>query len=82
MSADDFLRNNRGIDDGADLDPEFMRALYDRIVTNEIKMKDEDDDGAAGGGGKGGKAAKDAEEAGGAGGRLQPGRVGGGGLEI
>lgn len=39
MSAEGFLKNNRGINDGADLDPEFMRALYDRIVNNEIKVR-------------------------------------------
>ena len=38
-AAQDFLRNNRGINDGGDLDPEFMEALYLRIVHNEIKMK-------------------------------------------
>jgi brefeldin A-inhibited guanine nucleotide-exchange protein len=36
----DFLRNNRGINDGGDLDAEFMESLYDRIITNEIKMED------------------------------------------
>lgn len=35
----DFLRNNRGINDGGDLPEDFMGALYDRIQTNEIKMK-------------------------------------------
>ena len=39
MSKADFLRNNRGINDGGDLPAEFMEALYDRIITNEIKMK-------------------------------------------
>lgn len=38
MSADDFLKNNRGINDGQDLPAEFMRSLYDRIVNNEIKV--------------------------------------------
>lgn len=33
-----FLKNNRGIDDGADLPETYMRDLYDRIVNNEIKM--------------------------------------------
>lgn len=36
-----FLRNNRGINDGADLPEEFMTALYDRIAGSEIKMKDD-----------------------------------------
>ena len=35
----DFLRNNRGINDGADLPEEYLCNLYDRIVSNEIKMK-------------------------------------------
>ena len=35
----DFLRNNRGINDGGDLPEEYMSALYERIQTNEIKMK-------------------------------------------
>lgn len=38
MSAEDFLKNNRGINDGADLAPEFMRSLYERIVCNEIQV--------------------------------------------
>ena len=42
MSKSDFMRNNRGINDGGDLPPDFMGALYDRIVNDEIKMKDED----------------------------------------
>lgn len=54
MSKADFLRNNRGINDGGDLPAEFMEALYDRILSNEIKMKDEPlamGDGAAAGAG-------------------------------
>lgn len=42
MSAEDFIRNNRGIDDGKDLSEEYMRSLYERITKNEIKMKEED----------------------------------------
>lgn len=30
MSCDGFIRNNRGINDGADLEPDFMKALYER----------------------------------------------------
>jgi len=33
------LKNNRGINDGADLPEGYMTELYDRILTNEIKMK-------------------------------------------
>lgn len=39
MSPEDFLKNNRGINDGSDLPADFMRALYDRIVNNEIKVR-------------------------------------------
>lgn len=39
MSKADFIRNNRGIDDGKDLPEEYLGALYDQIVKNEIKMK-------------------------------------------
>ncbi|GIL58910.1 hypothetical protein Vafri_13917 [Volvox africanus] len=48
MSKAAFLKNNRGINDGGDLPEDFMSALYDRIVSNGIKMKD---DGAPGTGG-------------------------------
>lgn len=42
MSADDFIRNNRGIDDGKDVPEEYLRSLYERISRNEIKMKEDD----------------------------------------
>lgn len=42
MSAEDFIRNNRGIDDGKDLPEEYMRSLFERISRNEIKMKEDD----------------------------------------
>lgn len=42
MSAEDFIRNNRGIDDGKDLSEDYMRSLYERITKNEIKLKEED----------------------------------------
>ncbi|AQL04912.1 Brefeldin A-inhibited guanine nucleotide-exchange protein 1 [Zea mays] len=38
MSKADFMRNNRGIDDGKDLPEDYLSALYDQIVNNEIKM--------------------------------------------
>ncbi|KAL3649473.1 Brefeldin A-inhibited guanine nucleotide-exchange protein 2 [Castilleja foliolosa] len=41
MSADDFIRNNRGIDDGKDLPEEYLRSLYERMSRNEIKMKED-----------------------------------------
>ncbi|KAL3351045.1 hypothetical protein AABB24_023442 [Solanum stoloniferum] len=39
MTKADFIRNNRGIDDGKDLPEDYLGALYDQIVRNEIKMK-------------------------------------------
>lgn len=42
MSAEDFIRNNRGIDDGKDLPEEYMRSLYERITKSEIKMKEDE----------------------------------------
>ncbi|KAG8070129.1 hypothetical protein GUJ93_ZPchr0006g41232 [Zizania palustris] len=38
MSKSDFIRNNRGIDDGKDLPEAYLSILYDQIVKNEIKM--------------------------------------------
>ncbi|KAM0852329.1 hypothetical protein ACQ4PT_051816 [Festuca glaucescens] len=38
MSKSDFIRNNRGIDDGKDLPESYLSTLYDQIVKNEIKM--------------------------------------------
>ncbi|KAL9272106.1 Brefeldin A-inhibited guanine nucleotide-exchange protein 1-like protein, partial [Drosera capensis] len=38
MTKADFIRNNRGIDDGKDLPEDYLGAIYDHIVKNEIKM--------------------------------------------
>ena len=38
MTKSDFIRNNHGIDDGKDLPEEYLGAIYDQIVKNEIKM--------------------------------------------
>ncbi|XP_044507637.1 brefeldin A-inhibited guanine nucleotide-exchange protein 1-like isoform X2 [Mangifera indica] len=38
MTKADFIRNNRGIDGGKDLPEQYLGALYDQIVKNEIKM--------------------------------------------
>ncbi|KAK4401299.1 Brefeldin A-inhibited guanine nucleotide-exchange protein 1 [Sesamum angolense] len=37
----DFIRNNRGIDDGKDLPEDYLGTLYDDIMNNEIKMSTE-----------------------------------------
>ena len=39
MSLSQFLNNNRGIDEGGDLDAEMMTQLYHSIVKNEIRME-------------------------------------------
>ncbi|KAF9058169.1 hypothetical protein BJ165DRAFT_1334026 [Panaeolus papilionaceus] len=41
MTKPDFIRNNRGINDGQDLPEELLSSIYDEIVNNEIRMKDE-----------------------------------------
>jgi brefeldin A-inhibited guanine nucleotide-exchange protein len=41
MTKADFIKNNRGINDGADLPEEFLSSIFDEIVLNEIRMKDE-----------------------------------------
>ncbi|KZT24537.1 hypothetical protein NEOLEDRAFT_1094323 [Neolentinus lepideus HHB14362 ss-1] len=41
MTKAGFVKNNAGINDGADLPEEFLSALYDDIVANEIRMRDE-----------------------------------------
>lgn len=44
MAQADFIKNNRGINDGQDLPPEeLLRSIHDDIVNNEIPMKDEVD---------------------------------------
>lgn len=45
MTKGDFIKNNRGINDGADLPEEILSQIFDEIVTNEIRMKDEIDTG-------------------------------------
>jgi len=39
MTLAQFLRNNRGIDNGGDLPDELMTDLYRKIVANEIRME-------------------------------------------
>ncbi|ORX40224.1 hypothetical protein BD324DRAFT_644628 [Kockovaella imperatae] len=41
MTKEEFIRNNRGINDGNNLPEEFLTDIYDEIQSNEIKMKDE-----------------------------------------
>lgn len=41
MSLDEFIRNNRGIDDGQDLPKELLQRLYVSITTRAIQMAEE-----------------------------------------
>lgn len=41
MTKEQFLKNNRGIDQGKDLGQEFLESIYDVILSDEIIMKDE-----------------------------------------
>lgn len=47
MTKPDFLKNNRGINGGEDLPEEFLSQIFDDIVNNEIRMKDEVEAGLA-----------------------------------
>ncbi|KAI1637821.1 guanine nucleotide exchange factor for ADP ribosylation factor [Biscogniauxia mediterranea] len=49
MSKEDFIKNNRGINDNADLPPEYLIGIYDEIANNEIVLKSERDAAAAAG---------------------------------
>ncbi|KAJ1331950.1 brefeldin A-inhibited guanine nucleotide-exchange protein [Microdochium nivale] len=49
MSKDDFIKNNRGINDGGDLPPDYLVGIYDEIASNEIVLKSERDIAAAAG---------------------------------
>lgn len=41
MTKEEFFRNNRGINDNADLPQDMLSDIYDEITTNEIRMKGE-----------------------------------------
>ncbi|KAI8610970.1 hypothetical protein BC830DRAFT_1069281 [Chytriomyces sp. MP71] len=41
MTKSDFLKNNRGIDEGKDIPPVILEAIFDEIQSNEIVMKEE-----------------------------------------
>lgn len=49
MSKEDFLRNNRGINDNADLPDDYLLGIYDDIANEEIVLKSERDAAAAAG---------------------------------
>lgn len=39
MTKEQFIKNNRGINDTKDLPEEYLSQIYDEIAGNEIKMK-------------------------------------------
>ena len=41
MTIDDFIKNNRGINDGQDLPTEYLTGIYDEIASNEIVLASE-----------------------------------------
>ncbi len=41
MTKAEFIKNNRGINDGNNLPDDFMSEIFDEIVSNEIRMQDE-----------------------------------------
>jgi brefeldin A-inhibited guanine nucleotide-exchange protein len=43
MTKEEFIRNNRGINDNADLPAEYLENIFDEIRNNEIKMNDAND---------------------------------------
>jgi brefeldin A-inhibited guanine nucleotide-exchange protein len=49
MTKADFIKNNRGINDNADLPEEFLSGIFEEIVSNEIRMKDEMEAGTSAG---------------------------------
>jgi hypothetical protein len=46
MTCEEFLRNNRGINNGENLPPDFLQSIYTSIVRNEIRTSSEAESGA------------------------------------
>ncbi|KAB5523831.1 hypothetical protein GE09DRAFT_1293293 [Coniochaeta sp. 2T2.1] len=49
MTVQDFIKNNRGINDNADLPDEYLAGIYEEIAKNEIVLKSERERAAAAG---------------------------------
>lgn len=47
MTTEDFIKNNRGINDSADLPDEYLSSIYDEIAQNEIVLNTERDHASA-----------------------------------
>jgi brefeldin A-inhibited guanine nucleotide-exchange protein len=46
MTPEDFIKNNRGINDGADLPEDYIRAIFEEISHNEIVLNSEREEAA------------------------------------
>jgi brefeldin A-inhibited guanine nucleotide-exchange protein len=46
MTPEEFIKNNRGINDNADLPDEYLRGIYDEIARNEIILHSEQEKAA------------------------------------
>jgi brefeldin A-inhibited guanine nucleotide-exchange protein len=46
MTPEDFIKNNRGINDNADLPDEYLRGIFDEISRNEIILNSEQEKAA------------------------------------
>ena len=51
MTVEEFIRNNRGINAGENLPPEYLTEIYTKIKTNQIKMQQDASDLQAASGG-------------------------------
>lgn len=49
MTPEDFIKNNRGINDNANLPDEYLNSIYEEIQSNEIVLKSEREAAAANG---------------------------------
>lgn len=49
MTKEEFIKNNRGINDNADLPDEYLLGIYDEIASNEIVLTSEREAAAAAG---------------------------------
>ena len=41
MTCEDFIRNNRGINNGENLPPDFLTGVYNSVSHNEIRIESE-----------------------------------------
>ena len=39
MTVEEFIKNNRGINDGKDVEEELLRAIFDNISKNKVQKE-------------------------------------------